>query len=92
MKHLNQKYEITEKEDIIEKAETTLPKAEEIPQEEVVIKDEKDYENIIPNFKLIGEAFKTYLIVEIENELYFIDKHAGHERMNYEKFKAQATG
>lgn len=85
------KYEITEKEDIIEKAETTLPKAEEIPQEEVVIKDEKDYENIIPNFKLIGEAFKTYLIVEIENELYFIDKHAGHERMNYEKFKAQAT-
>ena len=85
------KYEITEKEDIIEKAETTLPKAEEIPQEEVVIKDEKDYENIIPNFKLIGEAFKTYLIVEIENELYFIDKHAGPERMNYEKFKAQAT-
>lgn len=89
------KYEITEKEDIkedkIEKAETTLPKAEQIPQEEVVIKDEKDYENIIPNFKLIGEAFKTYLIVEIENELYFIDKHAGHERMNYEKFKAQAT-
>lgn len=84
-------YEITEKEDIIEKAETTLPKAEGIPQEEVVIKDEKDYENIIPNFKLIGEAFKTYLIVEIENELYFIDKHAGHERMNYEKFKAQAT-
>ena len=84
-------YEITEKEDVIEKSETTLPKAEEIPQEEVVIKDEKDYENIIPNFKLIGEAFKTYLIVEIENELYFIDKHAGHERMNYEKFKAQAT-
>lgn len=85
------KYEITEKEDIIKKDEPTLPKAEEIPQEEVVIKDEKDYENIIPNFKLIGEAFKTYLIVEIENELYFIDKHAGHERMNYEKFKAQAT-
>lgn len=85
------KYEITEKEDIIEKDEPVSPKAEEIPQEEVVIRDEKDNENIIPNFKLIGEAFKTYLIVEIENELYFIDKHAGHERMNYEKFKAQAT-
>lgn len=44
-------------------------------------------ENI--SFRLIGEAFKTYLIVEIDNELYFIDKHAAHERMNYEQFKAQ---
>ena len=42
------------------------------------------------NFKLVGEAFKTYLIVEIESELYFIDKHAAHERMNYEKFTQQA--
>ena len=31
------------------------------------------------------------MIVEIENELYFIDKHAAHERMNFERFKAQAT-
>lgn len=59
--------------------------------EKVVIIDEKDNENFIPNFKLIGEAFKTYLIVEIENELYFIDKHAAHERMNFERFRAQAT-
>lgn len=46
-------------------------------------------ENI--SFKLIGEAFKTYLIAEIENDLYFIDKHAAHERMNYEKFVSQGT-
>lgn len=65
------------------------PKERDI--EKVVITDEKDNENFIPNFKLIGEAFKTYLIVEIENELYFIDKHAAHERMNFERFKAQAT-
>lgn len=31
------------------------------------------------------------MIVEIENELYFIDKHAAHERMNFERFRAQAT-
>lgn len=43
------------------------------------------------SFRLIGEAFRTYLIAEIENELYFIDKHAAHERMNYEQFKAQST-
>lgn len=62
--------------------------AEEV-QESPVTCDENDNKNI--DFKLIGEVFKTYLIIEIENELYFIDKHAAHERMNYEQFRAQAT-
>lgn len=78
-----------------EPEEISTTKSEDAPKErdieKVVITDEKDNENFIPNFKLIGEAFKTYLIVEIENELYFIDKHAAHERMNFERFKAQAT-
>ena len=42
----------------------------------------------IPDFRVIGEAFKTYIIVEIENALYLIDKHAAHERMNFEKLKS----
>ena len=44
----------------------------------------------IPDFRVIGEAFKTYIIVEIENALYLIDKHAAHERMNYEKLKSSS--
>lgn len=49
------------------------------------VDDDKDI-----NFRLIGEAFKTYLIAQIDNDLYFIDKHAAHERMNYEKFISQS--
>lgn len=78
-----------------EPEENSTAESKDVPKErdieKVVITDEKDNENFIPNFKLIGEAFKTYLIVEIENELYFIDKHAAHERMNFERFKARAT-
>lgn len=84
---INIEYE--EPEEISTAESKDAPKERDI--EKVVITDEKDNENFIPNFKLIGEAFKTYLIVEIENELYFIDKHAAHERMNFERFKAQAT-
>lgn len=84
---INIEYE--EPEEISTAKSKDAPKEQDI--EKVVITDEKDNENVIPNFKLIGEAFKTYLIVEIENELYFIDKHAAHERMNFERFKAQAT-
>lgn len=84
---INIEYE--EPEEISTAKSKDAPKERDI--EKVVITDEKDNENVIPNFKLIGEAFKTYLIVEIENGLYFIDKHAAHERMNFERFKAQAT-
>lgn len=40
--------------------------------------------------KFIGEAFRTYIIMERgEDELVFIDKHAAHERILYEKLKAE---
>lgn len=42
----------------------------------------------VPDFRIVGEAFKTYIIAEIDNELYIIDKHATHERMNFEKLKS----
>ena len=41
-------------------------------------------------FQVIGEVFKTYIIVERGNEVLFIDKHAAHERMLFEQLRAQA--
>ena len=40
-----------------------------------------------PEIKFIGEAFKTYILAEMDGELYFIDKHAAHERILYEELK-----
>ena len=40
-----------------------------------------------PTYKFIGIVFKTYIIIEIENEMYIIDQHAAHERILYEKVK-----
>ena len=59
-------------------------------QENVITEPEpEEREEVeIPDFKVVGEAFKTYIIIEIENSIYFIDKHAAHERMNYEALKA----
>ncbi len=40
-----------------------------------------------PAYKFIGIVFKTYIIVEIDKEMYIIDQHAAHERIMYEKVK-----
>ena len=40
-----------------------------------------------PAYKFIGIVFKTYIIIEIDNEMYIIDQHAAHERILYEKVK-----
>lgn len=39
--------------------------------------------------RLIGEAFSTYIIAEVEDELLLIDKHAAHERYNFERLKKE---
>lgn len=41
-----------------------------------------------PKYKFIGIAFKTYIILTMEDELYILDQHAAHERIMYEKVKA----
>ena len=43
--------------------------------------------------RVIGEAFGTYLIVQYsQDELMFIDKHAAHERLLYERLKRENAG
>lgn len=49
--------------------------------------EEKEQYNKMPNYKFIGIAFSTYIILELENEMYILDQHAAHERVNYEKIK-----
>ena len=41
-----------------------------------------------PKYKFIGIAFKTYIILTMGDELYILDQHAAHERIMYEKVKA----
>ena len=39
----------------------------------------------VQEFKLVGQVFETYWIVEYKDQMYIIDQHAAHERVLYEK-------
>lgn len=40
-------------------------------------------------WRLAGEVLNTYIIVEQEDKVFLIDKHAAHERMHFDRLKAQ---
>ena len=62
-------------------------------EEENKIENSDKIEPIIPTddakIKYIGEAFATYIIVEKDNEIVMVDKHALHERIIYERLKRE---
>jgi DNA mismatch repair protein MutL len=39
-------------------------------------------------YKFCGIMFKTYIVIEIDDQMYLIDQHAGHERILYEQIRA----
>ena len=51
-----------------------------------VFEDEEIYSEK-PLYKYIGAVFSTYILIEIDNEIYIIDQHAAHERILYEEVK-----
>ena len=60
-------------------------------EEEPVKKPVQNVDNLpIPDHKILGEAFKTYIAVEEGDRLILIDKHAAHERMNFDRLKARS--
>ena len=47
----------------------------------------KDIEDEAPEIIIIGEAFKTYIIAQMGESIYMIDKHAAHERIIFNSLK-----
>ncbi|MBP8968449.1 MAG: DNA mismatch repair protein MutS [Lachnospiraceae bacterium] len=58
--------------------------------------EEIDIQNLTPldalnkdkraSYKIIGQVFDTYWIVQYEQQMFIIDQHAAHEKVNYERF------
>ena len=71
------------------KAPAPPSEAKIIPSEDkkVVIAESKPAPRPL---RLLGEAFKTYIICEYDNKVCLIDKHAAHERIIYNKIKKNA--
>lgn len=66
------------------------PYKEETKAEENFSVPEPDSGLLEEEYKIIGEAFMGYIIVEFPDRLVFIDKHAAHERILYDEMSKKA--
>lgn len=48
--------------------------------------------NEIPEYTIIGELYSTYIIMQLEDKIILVDKHAAHERINFEILRAGISG
>ena len=45
---------------------------------------------LLPDYRIVGELFDTYILIESGGELILIDKHAAHERLIFERLMRHA--
>ena len=59
-----------------------------VPQEPVSCEVEpKDTPVAVPDYRIVGEVFHSYVMVEVGDKMLVIDKHAAHERILFEQLK-----
>lgn len=59
------------------------------PISEIIMPEKEDIIFDSSNFRVIGQLFETYILVEQNDRLLMIDQHAAHERLNFEALKAE---
>ncbi len=72
--------------------EINVQPAPQVKKEEPKVKITEVKEEKLPPkpLRLLGEAFKTYIICEYDNRVCLIDKHAAHERIIFNRMKEEA--
>ena len=68
--------------------EPEKPPESPVPEKE----PEPSRESPLPPYRILGEVFREYAVVEAEEGLLLIDKHAAHERILFDRLKAGETG
>ncbi len=63
----------------------TIKVQENIPDEDSI--DSSKAQGILPtDYRIVGQIFKTYWIIQYHEKVFIIDQHAAHERVLYEQF------
>lgn len=80
-------------EDLPEYTPPMTSKPEPAEEPTVTVKKEEPQQIVMdqtPDIQILGELFKTYILAQMGESLFIIDKHAAHERILYNQLKAES--
>ncbi len=83
-------FSMSDDEAVVEIKENIAPPVVEVPTENLVSKAQQSKStpcDDIRNYKIVGQLFSTYIILEKDEEMLMLDQHAAHERIRYEELK-----
>lgn len=59
---------------------------EQLEAEKEILKAKQESLDIELDYKVVGQVLSTYLILEKGDDIFFIDQHAAHERLLFDRF------
>lgn len=70
----------------IQKKEFPQYKTDELSSNQMTLREDPVFSvQARPDRKILGQLFKTYWLIEYEDQLFIMDQHAAHEKVNYER-------
>lgn len=95
--------EVKPKEEPVQAAIKSVQPVQEEPRRQEVVKAEepvqREPEQVVAvpetkqiTYRICGQVFNTYILVEKDDQLYLVDQHAAHERLRYEELLKQYEG
>ena len=69
--------------------ESSSKKVEPKPIQTQLVSDEIQDKNKYLSTKIVGKLFNTFILLEIDDNVYIVDQHAAHERLLYDKYVKQ---
>jgi len=94
--HLEEEKASAKEENTIPKEENTVPREEQLFTESENLPSAEQESLFSPSFfseegekefRLIGQVFQTYWLIEFQKELFIMDQHAAHEKVNFERMR-----
>lgn len=79
------------REEYLEKKRETTVGIGDMPLTEIREQKEavRGIDELPRNFRIVGQIFDTYILIEQDDSMLMIDQHAAHERLKYEEIKEE---
>ena len=67
--------------------------ATEMLQREIITGEQMSFVDTTktPDYRIVGQVFDTYWIIQLDHEMLLMDQHAAHEKINYERLLKQVN-